>query len=327
MNRRQLIAGLGSAAAWPAVVSAQRSAVPVVGFLHPESLETRREQVAAFLAGLSETGYVEGHSVAIEYRWADGRNDRLPALAADLVRRRPAVIATPGTTTSALAAKAATSDIPIVFLAGADPVAVGLVASLNRPGGNATGVSLLNSELVAKRLQLLHDMVPAARRIAFLVNPTNAVFAETETKAVKEAAHALPVDLIVINASSAQEIESAFGTVVRERASALVVSGEAFYVSNRYQVAALAARHAVPIITQYREQTLAGGLISYGPNLRDAYGLVGRYTGRVLNGERPMDLPVQQSTKLEMVLNLKTAKTLNLSISPGVLAIADEVIE
>ena len=265
--------------------------------------------------------------MAIEYRWAEGRNDRLPDLAVDLVRRRVAVLATPSNTTAVLAAKAATQTIPIVFLTGSDPVQVGLVASLNRPGGNLTGVSLLNAEIAAKRLELLHELAPAATLIAFLINPTNTVFAETETRELQRAAHTLGVRVLVLNASSGNEIETAFETLARQQAGALVVSGEAFYLSQRDQLARLAIRHAVPMISQYREQTVAGGLMSYGTSLPDAYRIVGVYYGRMLKGEKPADLPVQQATKIELVLNLKTAKALGLKVPTKSLVRADELIE
>jgi putative tryptophan/tyrosine transport system substrate-binding protein len=284
----------------------------VVGFLHPESLEKRREHVAAFHGGLAQFGYFEGRNIAIEYRWADGRNDRLPALAADLVRRQVAVIAGPANATSALAVKAATRTIPIVFLTGADPVHIGLVTSLNRPGGNLTGVSLLNVGIAAKRLELLHELAP---------------FATTEARELEEAAHILGVRTLTLNASSDDEIEAAFETLVRQQLSALVVGGDPFFVSQRDQIAELAIRHRMPMISQYRENTLAGGLMSYGSNLLDAYRLVGTYTGRILNGEKPADLPVQQSTKIELVINLKTAKVLGISFPQTLLARADEVIE
>ena len=269
MRRREFIALVGgTVAAWPLTARAQQPARPVIGFLHSESLESRRNFVGAFHRGLAETGYVEGRNVAIEYRWAEGRNDRLPDLAVDLVRRRVAVLATPSNTTAVLAAKAATQTIPIVFLTGSDPVQVGLVASLNRPGGNLTGVSLLNAEIAAKRLELLHELAPAATLIAFLINPTNTVFAETETRELQRAAHTLGVRVLVLNASSGNEIETAFETLARQQAGALVVSGEAFYLSQRDQLARLAIRHAVPMISQYREQTVAGGLMSYGQAFR-----------------------------------------------------------
>jgi putative tryptophan/tyrosine transport system substrate-binding protein len=326
MRRREFIAGL-ACAAWPGVASAQPLSLPVVGFLHPESLEKRREHVAAFHGGLAQFGYFEGRNIAIEYRWADGRNDRLPALAADLVRRQVAVIAGPANATSALAVKAATRTIPIVFLTGADPVHIGLVTSLNRPGGNLTGVSLLNVGIAAKRLELLHELAPAEKLIGFLANPTNTAFATTEARELEEAAHILGVRTLTLNASSDDEIEAAFETLVRQQLSALVVGGDPFFVSQRDQIAELAIRHRMPMISQYRENTLAGGLMSYGSNLLDAYRLVGTYTGRILNGEKPADLPVQQSTKIELVINLKTAKALGISFPQTLLARADEVIE
>jgi len=249
MRRRDFIAGLGGTAAWPFAVRAQQRATPVIGFLHSESLESRRDSVTAFHRGLAESGYVEGRNAAIEYRWAEGRYDRLPAMALDLARRQVAMLTSPSNTAAALAAKAATQTIPIVFLTGSDPVQVGLVASLNRPGGNLTGVSLLNTDIAAKRVELLHELVPTATLIAFLINPTNAVFAENETREFQRAARILGLRVLVLNASNRNEIETAFETLARQQAGALVVSGEAFYLSQRDELAWLATRHAVPMIS------------------------------------------------------------------------------
>jgi putative tryptophan/tyrosine transport system substrate-binding protein len=276
---------------------------------------------------LAETGYIEGQNVAIEYRWAEGHFDRLPALVADLVRRRVAVIAIAGTTASALAAKAATQTIPIVFTIGSDPVEIGLVASLNRPGGNLTGVTALQAAVVAKRFEMLHELAPAATPIAFLVNPTNAAVAQAETREAQVAARVLGVDLLVLNASTPSEIDTAFATMVGERAGALVTSSETFFMTQRVQFAVLAARHAVPTIYAWRENVEAGGLMSYGSNPLDSIRQAGVYTGRTLKGEKPADLPVQQSTKIELVINLKTAKALGLTIPETLLATADEVIQ
>ena len=296
MRRRDFIAGLGSAAAWPIAARAQQSAVPVVGYLGSSSLEKEREFVAAFHRGLAGTGYVEGRNMAIEYRWADGHNDRLPGLAADLVRRQVAVIAAPGATQSAIVAKAATQTIPIVFELGTDPVEIGLVASLNRPGANLTGVSELNVDIVAKRLELLHDLVPAATSIAFLSNPTNPVVAGAQTKALQAAARALGLHLLVLNASDPSEFEGAFAKLVQQRAGAVLLTGDALFTGNRESLVALAARHGVPAAYQWREFTAEGGLMSYGASRIDAFRLVGVYVGRILKGEKPADLPVQQAT-------------------------------
>jgi putative tryptophan/tyrosine transport system substrate-binding protein len=276
---------------------------------------------------LAETGYIEGQNVAIEYRWAEGHFDRLPALVADLVRRRVAVIAIAGTTTSALAAKAATQSIPIVFTIGSDPVEDGLVASLNRPGGNLTGVTAPQAAVVAKRFEMLHELVPAATPIAFLVNPTNAAVAQAETREAQVAARVLGVDLLVLNASTPSEIDTAFATMVGERAGALVTSSESFFMKQRVQFTVLAARHAVPAIYAWRENVEAGGLMSNGSNPLDSIRQAGVYTGRILKGDKPADLPVQQSTKLELVINLKTAKALGIIIPETLLATADEVIQ
>lgn len=327
MRRREFITITLWVAGSPLTALAQRAAIPVIGFLHPASLERTRDHLAAFHRGLAETGFVEGRNLAIEYRWADGQNDRLPDLAIDLVRRQVAVIASPGNTPSALAAEAATKTIPVVFLTGSDPVQIGLVASLNHPSGNLTGVSLLNNEIAAKRLELVHELVPAAKSIAFLVNPTNPVFIQTEKSAIQLAARALGVQVLVLNASSENEIAVAFEVLVQQRAGALIVGADTFYSSQRDQLAALASRHAVPMLTATREHTVAGGLMSYGTNLPDAYRTVGLYTGRILKGEKAADLPVQQSTKIDLVINLKTAKALGITFPNTLLGRADEVIE
>jgi putative ABC transport system substrate-binding protein len=286
-----------------------------------------RDLLAAFRRGLAESGYFEERNLAIEYRWAEDHYDRLPELAAELVRRQVAVIVIPGSTPGALALKKATQTIPIIFLIGTDPVRTGLVASLNRPGGNLTGFRLLDTEIAAKRLELLHELVPAATTIAMFVNQTNSAAAEAETKDIQVGAEILGIRLLVLNASSRSEIEAGFATLVRERAGALVVPGETFFTTQRERLVALTVEHAVPTIFQYREFTEAGGLISYGPNNLDAYRQVGVYTGRILKGEKPADLPVQQPTKYEIVINLKTAQALGLTVPPTLLARADEVIE
>jgi putative ABC transport system substrate-binding protein len=326
MKRREFIAGIGGVAAWPLVARPQQAAVPVLGFADNTSLATKREFIAAFHRGLAEIGYVEGRNLAIEYRWAEGHYDRLPALVADLVRRPVSVIVAAPTST-ALAAKAATSKIPIVFQIGSDPVEIGLVASLNRPGSNLTGVATLNADVVGKRFQMLHELVPAARSIAYLVNPANPIFAQIETRDVQLAANALAVHLLVLNASSEGDIVTAFSTLIRERADALLVGADTLFNAQREQIITLAARHNVPTSYQYREFVPAGGLMSYGPPYSNAYRLVGHYTGRILNGEKPADLPVQQSTTVELVINLKTAKSLGLTIPETLLATADEVIQ
>ena len=301
--------------------------MPVVGFLSPASLESRRDLVAAFHQSLAESGYVEGRNLAIEYRWAEGRNDRLPVMAADLVQRRVAVIVAVDGTAAALAAKVATSTVPIVLLVGADPVELGLVTSLRRPGGNMTGVGALAVGTVAKRLQVLHELVPAAAEIAFLRNPTNPYFSELETRELSTAAGSLGVRLLLLNASDVHEIEAAFANLVAQRADALLVGTDPFFITARDQLVALVNLHAVPAIYPFREDAVAGGLISYGASNRDGYRVVGGYTGRILSGENPADLPVQQAAKLEMVLNLKTAKALGITFPLSLLGRADEVIE
>jgi putative tryptophan/tyrosine transport system substrate-binding protein len=327
MRRRDFIAGLGSAAAWPMVLRAQQSAVPVIGHLNSESLETWvREWFAAFHRGLNEAGFVEGRNVIIDYRWAEGRNDRLAELAADLVRRQVSVIAASGTPAT-VAAKAATKVIPTVFLVGSDPVLSGLVASLNRPGGQLTGVAILNTEIITKRLELLLELVPSTTVIAFLVNPTNSVFTEAELTEIQPAARVRGVRLLVLNASSASELEAAFATLTEQRAGGLLVSGDNYFQSRRDQLLALSARHGVPTIYVYHEFSAIGGLISYGPNVSDAFRLEGTYVGRILKGEKPADLPVQESTKIELVINMKTAKALGLTVPQSILLRADEVIE
>jgi putative ABC transport system substrate-binding protein len=327
MRRREFIILVGwTAVAWPRVVRAQQPAMPVIGFLHIASLETRRDQVASFHQGLKHTGYFEGQNVAIEYRWAESQSDRLPTLAADLIRRQVAVIAALSTP-SILVAKAANTTIPIVFLTNGDPVKFGLVASLNRPGGNITGITLLNVEAAPKRFELLHELVPTATIIALLVNPTNPQQAESETREVRDAARTLGLQLHILNASNESEIDTAFATLVQLGAHALFVNGDAFFTSRREQLVALATRHAIPAVYTFREFTVAGGLMSYGTILVDVYRQAGVYIGKILKGAKPADLPVLQSTKIELVINLKTAKALGLKVPLTLQVAADEVIE
>ena len=327
MNRREVITILGGAAAvWPLAAHAQHTGMPVIGFLRPGSPEPNAHLVAAFRKGLDETGYVEGRNVAIEYRWAHNFIDRLPELAAELVRLRVAVIATPGSTAAAAAAKSATTTIPIVFSAGGDPVQTGLVASLNRPGGNITGASSMSGELGAKRLGLLQELVPRAARFAVLVNPNNPLV-EAFVTDLRAAGAATGRQTEVLTASTSRDIETAFAMLVEKRADALLVGPDPLFVSSRMHVAMLAARHAVPAIYPFREDAESGGLMSYGPSNTDLVRQAGIYTGRVLKGEKPADMPILRAIKFELVINLKTAKTLGLDVPAALLARADEVIE
>ena len=328
MNRREFIVGLGSTAAWPLAAGAQRPVKPVIGFLSGQSPDTSAHLVAAFLRGLSETGYAERRDVTIEYRWALGQIDTLPALAADLVSRQVAVIAATagGGTPASLAAKAATTRIPIVFTSGADPVEIGLVSSLNRPGGNITGVTFISAALGSKRIELLRDLVPRASGIAVLSNP-NSPIAARQLREVQEAARAVGEHITILNASDIQEIDAAFEMLGQIRSSALLVGADPFFFSRREQFAALTARYAIPALFEDRDFTVAGGLMSYGASVSDAVRLVGVYTGRILKGEMPGDLPVMQPTKFELVINLKTAKALGLTVPETLLATADEVIQ
>jgi putative tryptophan/tyrosine transport system substrate-binding protein len=326
MRRREFIATLGSAAAWPLSARAQQLPSPVIGFLHPSSAEAYASLMLTFRNGLGEVGYIEGRNLIIEYRWADDHYDRLPALAAELVGQRVSVIATANATAAALAAKAATSTIPIVFTIGADPVQFGLVASLNHPGGNVTGVSFLSNLLVAKQLGLLQEFVPAASEFGLLVNPDNPN-AEPDTRHAKAAADSLGRKIHVVYASSERDLGSAFTALIERHVAALVVVPDALFVGQRQQLATLASRHAIPTIYSNRVYADAGGLMSYGASQLDAYRQAGIYVGRILNGEKPADLPVIQSTKFELVINLKTARALGLNIPDKLLALADEVIE
>ena len=326
MRRREFITLLGGVAAgWPLAARAQQPTMPVIGFIRDGSADASVRFVAAFRKGLNETGYVEGQNVTVEYHWLEGQYDRLPALIADLVRRQVAVIATPGN--GAVDAKAATATIPIVFGVAGDPVKLGLVASLARPGGNATGINFFNSDVTAKRLRLLHDLVPKAVRIAVLVNPANASSAEPTLRGVQEAASAIGLQIQILNATTIGEIDAAFAILVRERLDALFVAGDAFFTSRRAQFANLTERDRIPAAYAVRELAEAGGLMSYGTDLADMFRQVGVYTGKILKGAKPADMPAVQSTKFEFVINLKTAKALGFDVPLYLQQIADEVIE
>jgi putative ABC transport system substrate-binding protein len=327
MKRREFITFLGSgAAAWPLAARAQQT-MPVIGYIGTGSRESDAFRLPSFHQGLSEAGYVEGRNVAIEYRWAEGQNDRLPALAADLVRRQVAVIAVPASTPGVLAAKAATTTIPIVFYIGLDPVELGLVASLAHPGGNITGVTGWNVMVGPKRLELLHEVIPSATSIALLVNPASPDLAKADSRDQQTAARSLGLQLHVLDASNERDFDTVFATLVQLRAGGLVIGTDSFFNTQKEQLAALTVRHGVPTIHQYREFVMAGGLMAYGSPTADLSRQVGVYTARILKGEKPADLPVQQATKVELFMNLKTAKTLGLTVPLPLLARADEVIE
>ena len=328
MKRRDFIVLVGGAtAAWPVTVCAQQSTMPVVGFLNAASPQGYPRPLSAFLKGLGEAGYVDGRNVVIQYRWAEGHNERLPAMAADLVQSQVTVIAATSTP-AALAAKAATSSIPIVFETGGDPIRLGLVASLNRPGGNVTGAASLAVEVIAaKGLELLHELIPSARVIGLLINPNEPAAAEPQEREVLSAARTFALEVHVLNAGTERELDSIFAKLVDLQASALVISAGAFFSSHSKQLAELAVRHAIPTIFTGREFATAGGLLSYGSDITDSYRLAGIYTGRILKGEKPGDLPVQQATKVELIINLKTAKALGITVPLPILGRADEVIE
>jgi putative tryptophan/tyrosine transport system substrate-binding protein len=326
MRRRDLIAGFASAAAWPVLTRAQQPPMPVIGVLSSMGSTDSPGLLAAFHKGLGEAGYFEKKNVEILYRWAENKNERLPALARDLIERHVAAIATLGGPAPSLAAKAATSAIPIVFRFGADPIKLGLVASLNKPGGNITGVSSLSEEIGSKRFELIHQMVPGATSVAALVNPAS-LYREARTRDWENAARALGIRLLILNASTAREIEEAFAIMAQQKIEALIAAQDPFYFVQRHQLVALAARYRMPAIYHAREAVEAGGLMSYGPSIADGYHIAGVYVGRILKGEIPADLPVQQSTRFELVINRKTAKALGLDVPTAVLVTADDVLD
>jgi len=328
MRRRDFIkVTVGSAVTWPLAARAQQPAIPVIGFLSGRSADSSVRVLAAFRKGLNEMGYVEGQNVTVEYLWLEGQYDRLPAVLADLIRRQVAVIAIPGSAPAALAAKAATAKIPIIFGIGEDPVRLGLVASLARPGGNATGINFFVYEVLAKRLRLLHDMVPKAVRVAVLVNPSNVSSTEATLRVAQEVAHAVGLQIQIVNATTIGTIDEAFASFARERPDALFVAADGFFASRAVQLATLSARDKIPAAYSERDTAAVGGLMSYGADVTEMYHQVGVYTGSVLKGSKPADLPVLQSTKFEFVINLQTARALGIEVPSGLLSIADEVVE
>ena len=328
IRRREFIALLGgAAAAWPLAARAQQTSMPVIGFLDPRSSHVIADLLRAFREGLKETGHVEGENVAVEYRWAENQNDRLPVLAADLVRRQVTVITAPGSTPAALAAQAATTTIPIVFGTSADPVQLGLVTSLNRPGGNITGVATLSVEVAAKRLELLHEVVPTATTVALLINPASPALSEPTTRDLQAAARVLGLNIHILHASTELDFERVFASLTQLQTGGLVIGNDPLFTGRAKELGAFSLRHRVPAIFQLPEFTAAGGLMSYGGSISDAYHRVGVYVGRILKGEKPADLPVERSTKVELVINLKTAKALGLTVPLTLLGRADEVIE
>jgi ABC-type uncharacterized transport system substrate-binding protein len=327
MRRRTFITLLGGAVVWPVMTRAQQQAMPIVGYLGAETPERFGIRLTAFHQGLSETGYEEGRNVIVEYRWANGQNDRLPGLAADLVNRKVAVIAVPGSGLAALAAKAATKTIPIVFETGLDPVTTGLVKSLNRPEGNVTGITSLNLDVTPKGLELLHELLPQVDSFSALINPTNRVNSDLIRKGLEGPARALGIQIHFLNVSAESEFEAVFAKLAQLRVGGLILGGDPFFNGRGQQLAALALKHAVPAVHTVREFAVSGGLMSYGGNINDTHRQAGIYTGRILKGEKPADLPVQQATKVELCINLKTAKTLNLNVPNTLIGRADEVIE
>ena len=327
MTRRECLILLGGAAVWPVAEDARQASMPMIGFLGSDSPALFARHLRLFHQGLSESGYVEGQNVVIEYRWAEGHNDRLPALAGELVRRQVSVIATSGTTPATLAAKAATTTIPIVFFTAGDPVALGFVASLAHPGGNLTGATSLGDQLAPKRLELLQQLIPTATIMALLVNPTNPALAESTARELRDAGRRLGLRIHTLRASTEGDFDPVFAAVVRLRASGLVIGIDSFFTGRREQLGALALRHGIPAIYQDRDFAAAGGVMSYGGGLTEGYRLVGVYTGRILKGAKPADLPVQQVTRVELIINMKSARALRLKVPPTLLALADEVIE
>jgi putative ABC transport system substrate-binding protein len=328
MRRREFIAGLGGTVTWPLAARAQQPpAIPVIGFLHPTSPDTNADRLRGFRQGLKDTSYVEGENVVIDYRWAEGQFDRLPEMAVALVHRKVAVIVSPQGGAPALAAKVATATIPIVFNVAEDPVRLGLVMSLARPGGNLTGINFFSAELVAKRLELLRQLVPSASRVAVLINPANAATAENTLRDAESAARAMGLQIQILNASTSSEINAAFATLVRERPAAFFVGGDSFFTSRRVQLTLLAAHHSIPTIYSDRDFVEVGGLVSYGTNIAETWRQVGVYAGRILKGAKPADMPVVQSSKFELVINAETARLHGLTVPQTLLARADEVIE